>query len=265
MKNISLFCLLTFFAFLSAAQDGRVVYERSSQMQIRVNDGSQGIENSLPRTRIDRLELLFSNGQTLWRALEREEEQDQVTAGDGGMQVRMVVAGSDDVLYTDLNKGIRVEKREFLDRKFIIDDSVRNLKWKMTGETRMVLKWNCMKATTTEVRSRLVMSMENGKMERKEIQDTMQIIAWFTSEIPLPLGPAEYQGQLPGLILEMDINNGRQTYRATEVEDKVEQKEIKAPEGKKRYTPEEFRKERDKMMEEMQRNNRGGNRVIRMG
>jgi hypothetical protein len=63
----------------------------------------------------------------------------------------------------------------------------------------------------------------------------------------------------------MDINNGRQTYRAIQLEEKVENDEIKAPEGKKRYTQEEFRKERDKMLDEMQRNNQGGNRVIRMG
>jgi GLPGLI family protein len=134
----------------------------------------------------------------------------------------------------------------------------------MTGETRQVLNRNCMKAVTTDIRQRMQMNMNNGVMERIEVTDTVQIIAWFTTEIPVPAGPAEYQGQLPGLILEMDINNGRQVFRALSIESKVELDEIKAPEGKKRYTPEEFRKEREKMMEEMQRNNRGGNRRIQL-
>jgi GLPGLI family protein len=101
-------------------------------------------------------------------------------------------------------------------------------------------------------------------MERKEIQDTSQIVAWFTSSIPVAAGPAEYQGQLPGLILEMDISNGRQVFKATGISEKADLNEIKEPAGKKRYTVEEFRKEREKMLEEMNRNNQGGNRIIRM-
>jgi GLPGLI family protein len=106
--------------------------------------------------------------------------------------------------------------------------------------------------------------MENGTMGRKEISDTSSIIAWFAGEIPISAGPAEYQGQLPGLILEMDINNGRQVYKALELSDKADLAAIKAPTGKKHYTPEEFRKEREKMLAEMQRNRGGGGRVIRI-
>jgi GLPGLI family protein len=85
-------------------------------------------------------------------------------------------------------------------------------------------------------------------------------------DIPVSAGPAEYQGQLPGLILEMDISNGRQTFKAVSVAEKADLAVIKEPTGKKHYTQEEFNKERDKMMEEMQRNNMGGNRrMIRVG
>ena len=72
------------------------------------------------------------------------------------------------------------------------------------------------------------------------------------------------QTLLPGLILEMDINNGRQVFKALEISTKADVATIKEPQGKKRYTPDEYRKETEKMMEEMQRNNQGGNRVIRM-
>jgi GLPGLI family protein len=101
-------------------------------------------------------------------------------------------------------------------------------------------------------------------MERKEVNDTTNIVAWFTTDIPVSAGPAEYQGQLPGLILEMNVNDGRQIFIAKTISDKADLAVIKEPTGKKRYTQEEFRKEGDKMMEEMQRNNQGGNRVIRM-
>ena len=107
--------------------------------------------------------------------------------------------------------------------------------------------------------------MDNGKMERKEISDTSNIVAWFTTDIPISAGPAEYQGQLPGLILEMNVNDGRQTFIATSVSSKADLATIKEPSGKKHFTPTEFRKEADKMIKEMQDNMQGGGqRVIRM-
>lgn len=134
----------------------------------------------------------------------------------------------------------------------------------MTGETKIILGKPCMKATTTTIRTRTMMNVDNGKMERKEIQDTSNIVAWFTSSIPVSAGPAEYQGQLPGLILEMDIKDGTQTFLATAISEKADLAVIKEPTGKKHYTPDEFKKEREKMMKEMEQNNQGGQRVIRM-
>lgn len=251
-------------SFLNAQEkEGKVTYERVSQVQIQINDGPDGLAHQLPRTRTDKFELIFGNEQSLWKAAEQENDNENITSGDG-MQIRMIVAGSDDVLYTNFATGKRVEKRELFDKKFIIDDSIGSMKWKMTGETKTILNRNCMKAIANDIRSRTMMSMENGKMERKEVPDTLTFVAWFTTEIPVSAGPAEYQGQLPGLILELDVNNGRQVYKATEISPKADLTQIKEPEGKKHYTPAEFRAEREKMLEEMQKNNRGGNRVIRM-
>jgi GLPGLI family protein len=175
-----------------------------------------------------------------------------------------VVAGNDDVLYNNFDTKKKVEKREMFDRTFIIDDSISTLKWKVTGETKTILNMPCMKAVATRTSTRTQVNMDNGKMERKEISDTSNIVAWFTSSIPVSAGPAEFQGQLPGLILEMDIKDGTQTFKAVSISEKVDTENIKEPKGKKHYTPEEFRAEREKMMEEMNKNNQGGNRIIRM-
>ncbi len=269
MKKI----LIAGCAFLSVTlvqaqqKEGKVTYERTSQMQIRIADMPHGGEQDIPRTRTDKFELIFGNNQSLWKSAEEDNDNGttDVRGGEGGgMQIRMIVAGTDDVLYNNFETHKRVEKREVMDKTFIIDDSIRSLKWKMTGETKTILNMPCMKATATNISTRTMMNMDNGKVERKEIQDTANITAWFTSSIPVSAGPAEYQGQLPGLILEMDVNNGRQTFKATGISEKADLTVIKEPTGKKHYTPEEFRKERGKMMEEMQKNNQGGNRVIRM-
>ena len=64
----------------------------------------------------------------------------------------------------------------------------------------------------------------------------------------------------------MNIANGRQVYQALEISPKVDLGNIKEPSGKKKYTQAEFLKEREKMMEEMNKNMQhgGGNRRIIM-
>jgi GLPGLI family protein len=157
-----------------------------------------------------------------------------------------------------------VEKRELFDKTFIVDDTITKLKWKMTGESKTILNHNCMKAETVRISKRTTVNMDNGKIERKEIDDTAKIVAWFAMDIPVSAGPSEFQGQLPGLILELDVRNGDQVYLANSIAETADLAVIKEPTGKKKYTQEEFKKEREKMMEEMNQNNGGNRRVIRM-
>src|SRR5690606_17195824 len=105
------------------------------------------------------------------------------------------------------------------------------------------------KAVGQRVRTSTRMSMENGVMKSQQIQDTAVVIAWFTSQIPVSVGP-DNQGQLPGAILELDINNGQTIYKAIEISAKVNAKKIKAPSEGKKITAQEFEIEREKLMEE---------------
>lgn len=256
--------LLTVISVEAQQSQGVVSYDRTSKIQFSFQGMPGGMEQQMPSTRTDKFELTFGNNQSLWKQAEQDNEEDASFSSENGAHIRMVVAGSNDVLFTDIEKGKKVEKRELFEKTFIIDDTISKLKWKMTGETKTILGKPCMKATTTTIRTRTMMNMDNGKMERKEIQDTSNIVAWFTSGIPVSAGPVEYQGQLPGLILEMDIKDGTQTFLATAISEKADLAIIKEPTGKKRYTAEEFKKEREKMMKEMEQNNQGGQRIIRM-
>ncbi|HET6995266.1 MAG TPA: hypothetical protein VFI06_09815, partial [Chitinophagaceae bacterium] len=132
MKKILIAGGMVLITALSQAQmkEGKVVYERVSQIQIRINDGHEELQNMLPKSRTDNFELTFGNNKSLWKQAEKEQEDD---FGGGGMQIRMFGGGSDDVLYNDFSTGKRTEQRDMFDKKFIIDDSIRSLKWKMTG------------------------------------------------------------------------------------------------------------------------------------
>ncbi len=232
-------------------QQGSVVYTRTVQMIAHLDINGQ--ESVAPQTRTDNFELKFSGNKTLWKM----QEQDNNDAGDGGgngMQIKMMIAGSNDVLYTDLVSKKTTEQKELFDKSFIVDDSIHALSWKITGESKTILNHHCTRAEATRIAKKIAMNMDNGVMTRKEIQDTSLVVAWFTGEIPVSAGPAEYQGQLPGLILEMNIGNGKQVFVANSLSEKVDLADIKEPAGKKHYTSDEFKKEQTKMMDEMQRN-----------
>ncbi len=273
MKKIVATGSILFAALAVAAQQkqGLVNYDRTIQMQISFQGMSDQMQQMIPKSRTDKFELRFGNNQSLWQAVEQPVDDNFSTENDGrGMQIRFSTPGATDVSYHNFDKGITVDKRDLMDKTVIVDDSIHAMKWKMTGETKTILDHNCMKAVATNISQRTRMTMENGKMERKEVTDTSTIIAWFATDIPVAAGPAEYQGQLPGLVLELDINNGRQVFKATAITDQVDVDKIKEPTGKKHYTADEFKAARDKMLEQMQKNNMnqggpGSRRIIVSG
>ena len=117
-----------------------------------------------------------------------------------------------------------------MDKLFLVNTDLRTLKWKITGEQDTVAGYTCMKAV-----------LQN---------DTNNVVAWFTPQIPVSAGPKDY-GQLPGLVLKLDIRNGKHVYRASSVDLKPLQSDaIVIPTKGKEVTDEEFKQlRRDKMKE----------------
>lgn len=76
-----------------------------------------------------------------------------------------------------------------LGKTYIIKDEIPKQKWKIRGEIKEVAGYVCMKAETSD-------TIKNQK-----------ITAWFTDKILAPIGPGEFGG-LPGVILEININDG---------------------------------------------------------
>ena len=186
--------------------------------------------------------------------MDEEDNNDEVSGNR--IQIKLMTPGQNDVVFYDFTNAKKTEQREMMERKFIVADSIHKLDWKLSGETQTLLGHVCQKATAQRVGKHNQMTMDNRKMERKEIADTSNIVAWFTTDIPVPAGP-EVQGQLPGLILTLDVNNGRMIYNAIEISAKADVATIKEPTKGKKITPDEYVKETAKMMEEIQKNNHG--------
>lgn len=258
----SAFVLLSVGSVDAQQKEGKVIYQRSTQMQMVIADHN-GSENEAMRTMTDKFEMNFANGQMIWKPMEDNIQDDNFGSEGGGVMIRSFGGGADDATFCDFDKARKVELREFFEKKFLIADSIRRGNWKLTDETKTILNHVCRKATSQRIGKRMMMNMDNGKMERKEIDDTSTIVAWFTPDIPVSAGP-EVQGQLPGLILGLETNNGRIVYTALEISPKADIASIKEPTKGKKVSPDEFTKERNKMLEEMEKNNQGGNIRIRM-
>jgi GLPGLI family protein len=98
-------------------------------------------------------------------------------------------------VYYDFEAKRKTEQVGFMMRDFLMEAEIDRQAWKLTNRVVKVHGYTCMAA------------------ERKEGEKS--VTAWFTSEIPVHVGPDRYFG-LPGLILVVEVD-GETVYMATSV------------------------------------------------
>lgn len=169
--------------------------------------------------------------------------------------------------YKNTKAGNMIEAAEFFGKRFLITEKMTQPKWELGTETKKIGNYTCYKATMTIVdndfdwrvfRRRNNRKKDSTKAKEKEKIRTKFVTAWYTPQIPVSNGPAEFWG-LPGLILE--ITSGRTTMLCTELVINPEEKvEIKAPAKGKEVTREEYNKIVKEKTEELRDRfrNRGG-------
>lgn len=254
-------------------KEGKMIYERTTRMgNIRLGGGG-GRENlppeiqaqldKMPKSRTDQFELLFTPQHALYQYLPNAADDGGAqTISGGGVVMQMRGANMNEMTYFNWAKGVRVDQREMMEKEFVVTDTITKLQWKLSDETKPILQFTARRATGSTIVQRPIVTIENGEMKRQMINDTVKVIAWYTTDVPVPTGP-NYAGQLPGLILELDVNNGQSVTKAIEFSPKVSANKIKEPNDGKKLTAAEYALEREKMMEEMRKNMPAGN-VIRM-
>jgi len=244
------------------AQHGTVHYEHTVTSTFNLPDqiGEMkivGMEEALakmPKHHTVREILLFDTSASLLTVTEDDDEQrfaSTVVKTDAGMEIRMTVtrAGSGlrekiNATYVDLDNGTFTQVRSLRGREFLVSGEQVPLSWRLPGEEATVLDYHVLKATA--------------------MQDSVTIEAWYAPEIPFPGGPELYGG-LPGMILMLSIDNGKETYTAVEI-DLENAPEFEAPDKGRAVTLEEYEQIRnDKLKELEQRRPEREVRIFRSG
>jgi len=104
---------------------------------------------------------------------------------------------------------------EVIEENRVLEDStkvyakwnVNILNWKITDEEKEINGYRVRKAVTDSYFA----------LDDPYDEDYGKVVAWFTTEIPIPVGPARYYG-LPGLIVELEYERSSVKYVLKEID-----------------------------------------------
>jgi GLPGLI family protein len=222
--------------------------------------------------------LTFNKTESIYK----EEEQLDAPGGKGGFGA-MMGSFTGGAQYKNLKESVMLQEQEFFGKQFLIYDSIPDLDWEMTGETKQIGKYMCFKASAlkpvdefdwtnmrrkgkrakkeekvntdpakkemSKVETDSSKSATKSFMDDIEMPKEVEVVAWYTMQVPISSGPGEFAG-LPGLILE--LNTGKTTILCASITLNSEQKkQIKRPAKGKIVTKKEYNTIVKKKMTEM--------------
>ena len=226
MKKAVLLLLLP-FGLSAQTRQGVIVYERKVDVHRTIQD--EQMKAMIPRFQIGAYEVLFKDSIAVYKAMPKDEAPDPFDNNTGGNHFVFRFGGGDDgVLYRNYSSGRLLEEATLAEKKYIITDTIRQQPWKLSDETTTFLGHPCKKATTTTPRG--------GK-----------VVAWYTGDIPVPVGPEQFSG-LPGAILSLEVDDGTVVFTAKTIDDKVDNRDLKAPGNGRLITRADYQKKMDEVL-----------------
>lgn len=206
--------LLASSALAQSVEEGVVTYERKTQWVKLISKMTYLSREEKDRAaqtwkneeeNKEKMKLFFSPTQSLYTYAGDPTENDN----NGGYSWR----NAEYVLYRNFDQETKTDLIEMLGKTYVITDSLRGFTWKIGNQVKEVAGHFCTKAET-----------EDPVKKQK-------ITAWFAQDIPVSAGPEQYSG-LPGLILELDLDDDVVVIEAVSVLPKKLTTELKLPKMK---------------------------------
>jgi GLPGLI family protein len=189
-RNIlsAIFIFFATFIGMSQINYGKITYERKTNLYKKFKNNGDVKEwlKEEDKNKIDIFELYFNDSLSVFKP----KESDLVE--------RMSWSTSKNVVYQNYSTKTRLTEKKIWGELFLVADSVRTFKWKITDNKRNVCGYQCRKAIW-------------------QANDSTRIYAWFCTEIIPSIGPESILG-LPGAILGLATEDGGIIYFAKSIE-----------------------------------------------
>lgn len=269
MKSIllkfSFFAVVFLLSFNSTAQEfqGKAVYFSKSTMELgswgaRMSEAQKKQVQARLKNRLEKTYVLsFNKTESVFK----EEDKLDAMSGATDSWGKNFAQGEQ---YKNVKENALVQSQEFYGKQFLVKDKLQAIDWKMGTESKQIGQYLCFKAMAyvpTAELSWYDFSWSNLRQAEQKPDSTKApevkmtpIVAWYTPQIPVGHGPAEYWG-LPGLIME--VSAGNTTILCSKIVMNPKEKvKIEAPGKGKEITKLAYQETINRKMKEM-RDNRG--------
>ncbi len=195
MKYILTILFLPFLISNSYGQnhfisEGKIEFEKKLNLHAQMEGDDSWVtewKKNTPQFKITYFDLSFLNNKTFYKPGKENAENNRMWQQPA----------EDNVIFSDLEKHTAVSQKNIFEKTFLIQDSTRNIQWKITDEKRTIAGFECRRANAL-------------------IMDSIYIVAFYTDEIVTPGGPESFSG-LPGMILGLAIPHEHVTWFATKL------------------------------------------------
>ena len=189
---------------------GRIEYEKKINLYAQLDDIDDQawrdlMKKSMPQFKTTYFDLTFNGNKTLYQPGRENTDNNRMWQQPA----------EDNTIFTDLETHQSTSRKNVFEEGFLIQDTARTIKWKITDEMRTIAGFECRRANAL-------------------IMDSVYVVAFYTESILPGGGPESFTG-LPGMILGLAIPHEHITWFATKVyTETIPEASVKPPvKGKK--------------------------------
>ena len=258
LSKILTFVLILYIPYSFQGQNfqGKAIYKSKSKMELgswgaRMSEAQKKQVAERLKNRLEKTYILTFNMQ---EAMFLEDDKIDAISGATDSWGSYFSRGHQ---YKNVKENTLVQAQEFYGKRFLVKDSLYKIDWNMGTETKKIGNYTCYKAKAFVPKQELewynfswsdIRNNTEDNTEKPE-ENLIVVEAWYTPQIPVAQGPAEFWG-LPGLILE--VSSGNTTLLCTEIEiNTKETVKIEAPDKGTEITKTAYNETIKKKMIEM--------------
>jgi GLPGLI family protein len=281
--------LATYGVAVAQTSEGKIVYEQKINSWKYIPPEREQMKSFIPEYQTTKMELSFKGNTSLYKPVPTDEAELPTTEGGGGGGFRMMRFGvGNSESFKNYETGIATDIRELGPKKYLLDDTLNRLAWKLSADTMTIMGHLCHKATAVQKGGVMAMAGQrmggggqpggggpviagsadssrrrgnNGNGFANNLTRDQNVVAWYADDIASPAGPDVFYG-LPGVIMKLDVDDGFMVYTPLELSPTAGT--VKAPSSGKKITREEYRKMMQEQMQNMRNMGRNGG-GFRMG